>query len=249
MTISAVLFWIRSFELFSLHEEVGPLLISVKKMMADIQNFSLLMAVFLGGFFFAFSFVVVGGTAVGEEPVEGFQSTSNMLLTLYDAILGGVEFDAFESLDPTRKVLAEILSVAFLLIASITLLNLLIAMMGSTYDDVKEKSDEEYRFALATVRWKYDQRPRDLPSPLNLLVAPVMLVYSASTSRFLRPLCAPCLEKCLPPDGQLHCAYCHRVWDTEPFNINRPKSGRRCVVRCACPLDQIFSVFSGTVDI
>lgn len=82
------------------HETVGPLLLSVIMMFTDIINWSLLLGLLFGGFFFSFSFV----SGSEEEAAPGFGNTKDLLISLWNGVLGGLDVTVFEDLPSERRV-------------------------------------------------------------------------------------------------------------------------------------------------
>lgn len=58
MALFGFIIWLRSFEIFSTHEHLGPLLISLNKMGSDVIQISIIMAVLMGGFWSAFTVII-----------------------------------------------------------------------------------------------------------------------------------------------------------------------------------------------
>ena len=80
--------------------------------------------------------------------VDEYSDLYSTSFTLYSASLGDFSFDPF--LNPVieeewRSVLGHVLMVLFTATSHIILLNLLIAIMGSTYERFKDDSEIEYR--------------------------------------------------------------------------------------------------------
>lgn len=58
MVVGSIVMWVRVLFVLTLHPNIGPLLLTIRKMMVDIANFSVLLVVFIMGTFFAFHFLV-----------------------------------------------------------------------------------------------------------------------------------------------------------------------------------------------
>jgi len=88
-------------------------------------------------------------------------------------IIGDYSY-AMDTMDKTY--LGVVLLAIYALISQIMLVNLLIAMMGDTYSDVKDNSDKEWRFYRYVIVYEYKTNS-SLPPPFNLLVGPILSVY------------------------------------------------------------------------
>ncbi|KAG3255437.1 hypothetical protein PI124_g40 [Phytophthora idaei] len=103
---------------------LGPFVRMIAKMFSDILVFVMVFCVFLGGFSFAF-FIL---------QLEGCKSYFSAVTTTFSISLGSWDWDSIYE----GGLLAILLFIAFVVIGTIMLLNLLVAMMGNTYDKVWE---------------------------------------------------------------------------------------------------------------
>eukprot|EP00644_Phytophthora_capsici_P002286 jgi/Phyca11/534750/estExt2_fgenesh1_pg.C_PHYCAscaffold_270097 len=103
---------------------LGPFVRMIAKMFSDILVFVMVFCVFLCGFSFAF-FIL---------QLEGCKSYFSAVTTTFNISLGSWDWDSIYE----GGLLAILLFLAFVVIGTIMLLNLLIAMMGNTYDKVWE---------------------------------------------------------------------------------------------------------------
>lgn len=148
LTMATMTLWLRSLELFSVHPNVGPLLISLRKMANDVFNYAMLVFVLFTGTLLAFSYIVIDEEyTVG--PIAALQSINSVLLIVYLAAVG--EFGNFltneviTSLPINRQIIATLLGCLFIFLAAVVFLNILIASMNNTYSEVKFKSEVEFR--------------------------------------------------------------------------------------------------------
>lgn len=111
----------------------------VWKMLFHLARFSVFMVVVMVGF--ALSFLTLFSNCEGELG-ERFEDFGASLLTLFHAMLGGASFDMFDdeiidckgaSWDHHAGIF---LLVAYLIVMSILLLNLLIAVLSTVHDKV-----------------------------------------------------------------------------------------------------------------
>ncbi|KAL4096015.1 hypothetical protein PRIC1_009380 [Phytophthora ramorum] len=103
---------------------LGPFVRMIAKMFSDILVFLMVFCVFLGGFAFAF-FIL---------QLEGCKSYFTALTTTFNISLGSWDWDSIAE----GGLLAMIFFISFVVIGTIMLLNLLIAMLGNTYDKIWE---------------------------------------------------------------------------------------------------------------
>ena len=173
MVSLSILSWIRSYFIFGVLESLGTLSLSLFHMGRDIARFAVLLVVFLLGFYFAFLFVVRSG-----NEIDGFDTNRVIFTVLFQAALSGEPPTDFSEMNFLRDVFGNILTTLFMLVISIVLLNMLIAMMASSYDRVAGNAQTEFLFLRIHQRWRYLKSPRVLPAPLNLLcIALWILVY------------------------------------------------------------------------
>jgi Ion transport protein len=200
----AVVMWLRSLFLFTILPQLGPLILTFRKMMMAVINFGVLQMLFLVGFFFAFDFVL----GQDENPVPELESTRLSFFTLFITSMTGEPLPSFAALSYRREVFAQILSSFYVLIASVVLVNLLIAVMGNVVQRVSENSDAEYLFSIVDTRWRYDQSLNDLPPPFNLVVLFVWGVGVVGNA----VLFSCCSQHRRIRREDRYCYHCHRLW-------------------------------------
>eukprot|EP01064_Diplonema_japonicum_P001474 TRINITY_DN1094_c3_g1_i1.p1 TRINITY_DN1094_c3_g1~~TRINITY_DN1094_c3_g1_i1.p1 ORF type:complete len:992 (+),score=180.38 TRINITY_DN1094_c3_g1_i1:177-2978(+) len=113
----------------------GPFVIMIWKMLcSDILRFLLIFAAFLFGFAQTF-FILL------DE--SGFESFVRRVHVCFVALLGQAELSHEES--NKFPVLSTTLLLMYVLLVSILLLNLLVAMMSSTYAEIQEEAEKVWR--------------------------------------------------------------------------------------------------------
>jgi len=157
---------------------IGPLIITLKKMLGDIARWVLLMVVFLYGFTFALIFVIRGDShALADQKsntfngifLDWYQSESTLLLMVQASLSGDIPWDTLDALSGSRQWLAQFLFIIYLILSVIVLVNLLIAMMSQSYGDVQAISTEVSLFSF--VSETVERQGEDtIPAPLNLIV-------------------------------------------------------------------------------
>jgi len=144
-----LLAYLRAFRL------TGPFVVMIGKMFAgDLSRFLLLYVLFLAGFTQAFSilyrtsvddFITPFNNTLTRVEFSGLPRTA---VTLFVASFGNVPVDGMDALlqvNVARGLIVYFLFVIYMVITTILLLNLLIAMMGTTFSEVLERAELEYR--------------------------------------------------------------------------------------------------------
>lgn len=126
-----VLFFLRAFE------TSGPLVSMIIQIWKDMQSLVGIIALVIIGFSQAFWLL---SEVDSDLP---FAQIQNSFLNSYSFMLGGYDPEAFDG--ATLQVWATFLSVIFMLVMNLLLLNLLIALMGNSYSVVQEKGNAQWR--------------------------------------------------------------------------------------------------------
>lgn len=129
-----VLYYLRAFEL------TGPLVSMILKIAVDIIPFLIVLLLVILGFSQAFWLL---------SDVEGlsFSTIDGSLITSFTFMLGGYDNKVFEG--TSLYSFSVFLSCIYMLIVSILLLNLLIALMGDSYQSVRENGLAQWRLEQA----------------------------------------------------------------------------------------------------
>lgn len=133
------------------------------RIIQNIRYFLVVLTICITGFSFAFYTLYkasetekeIGGSVEVDDggqnqvPVYGLDSPFKSLFPPFFMMLGS--FDPFEfeaSLSPATTL---ILFVGFMIIINIVMMNLLIAIMGDTFDQIQENAMAEYLFCRASI--------------------------------------------------------------------------------------------------
>jgi len=128
-----VLFYLRAFE------NTGPLVSMILRIAHDMQSLIFVVLIVIVGFSQAFWLLSSG---FGREELP-FATVGSSFLNSFSFMLGGYDPLGFDGLPLER--FAVFLSTFFMLLVSLLLLNLLIALMGDSYADVREKGLAQWR--------------------------------------------------------------------------------------------------------
>eukprot|EP01129_Flabellula_baltica_P008750 TRINITY_DN3501_c1_g1_i1.p1 TRINITY_DN3501_c1_g1~~TRINITY_DN3501_c1_g1_i1.p1 ORF type:complete len:1006 (-),score=196.39 TRINITY_DN3501_c1_g1_i1:430-3447(-) len=158
ISLLTLLSFLRALYYFRSFSSTGPMVIAIQRMIFDVILFLVLSATALiafGQFF----------TALLHDVEPGFITLLDTSVSLTSQGLGDFEFFAGYSL---RIFFANVMLLIYLLLMLIVLVNLLIAMMGFTYETVINNATEKYRFEFADIVLHYSRRTY-LPPPLTVI--------------------------------------------------------------------------------
>ena len=185
-TLATLLLWLRSLHVLRLSSTAGPLVLMVGRMLRrDVFNWLLVLGCILlsfsaalfvlhgGGEYVAClqpdAFHLGGGGGIGSGGAWAAQALWHLRGVWEDALLSEAHFECTHAaLLPGLAVpLAYLLQV----LVALLLLNMLIAMMGKTFDNIYEAQEFNFLFLFCqTVTTWRDASPA--PPPLNLLALP-----------------------------------------------------------------------------
>ncbi|CAH1795209.1 unnamed protein product [Owenia fusiformis] len=188
-------------------EVLGPLQISLGRMIGDITRFMVLF------FLVLFAFMVglhnlywyygsqtyqmtIKGTKVTTHTSEAFQAMQHTLYSLFWAMFGLVSIDSIRIHPPgeppelirsgipdpasaTHMVegVGMILFAVYHCVINIVLINMLIAMMSHSFEDIQGDCDVEWKFARTKLWMNYMDQGSTLPVPFNMIPTPKSFWY------------------------------------------------------------------------
>lgn len=127
----------------------GPFVTMIYKMLSgDLFRFAIIYCIFLVGFTQGF-YVLFRDVPQDNSEASRFSSLIETILTLFQMTLGEFKYEAFNTSRYTP--LTKIVFAIFMILMPILLLNMLIAMMGNTYNQVIAKSEKEWRMQWAKI--------------------------------------------------------------------------------------------------
>ncbi|TYZ63343.1 hypothetical protein PybrP1_012882 [[Pythium] brassicae (nom. inval.)] len=135
LALIIVALWLNLLQFLQMSTESGLLIAMMSHMVKDVYRFLLLYAVFLFGFSGAF-YILLRGSA-------GFENFTNAFLTVFLLLFGQLTFDTFNATTGWIWHASVGLLMVHLVSVVIVLLNILIAMMATTYADVWESAEAE----------------------------------------------------------------------------------------------------------
>lgn len=160
--ICIILFYARFLRFLAVHHQLGPLLTSLFTMFTDVFSWLVLALTTISAFALAFLVVM-------KHTLENSEVTFNTLTDAWYFTIGLVldpenSEDAFRS-NATGWILFRLYNV----LMSIMLLNLLIAMMASSYAAIIDNVQHEFRFAFVGLLREFTVRS-PIPPPFSPLV-------------------------------------------------------------------------------
>ena len=173
--------FIQLMDFLSFHHLFGPWAIIIREMMKDLVLFLLVLVIFLLGFTFQMAAVYLPMTAPPPD-VPDFgdgDGSGGVIARTPIATFEVLFFSLFGIVDPQNMpplsrhpwwsiTLAKAILGVFLIITVIMLINLLIAMMSDTYQEIEGQSDIEWKFGRAKL-FRNMNKTSSTPAPVNLI--------------------------------------------------------------------------------
>lgn len=160
LAFSAPMFWCRLLLYLDSYRFFGAMLVVLKVMMQESLIFFALLIVIILGFLQAF---------IGLDQIDNsLDDVGFICLSMLNAIMGSPEFDGFDNFAPPFGL---ILYYIFNFIIVIILLNVLIALYNSAYEDITEEAIDEYMALFASKTISFVRAPDE-----NVYIPPFNLV-------------------------------------------------------------------------
>ncbi|KAM3723050.1 Transient receptor potential-gamma protein [Dirofilaria immitis] len=195
--------------IFTVNPHLGPLRISLGRMVLDIVKFLLIYFLVLFSFACGLNQLLWYYSVMRHQECEKYhslinnpindipiselnemkdscdekywacESLYNSMETLFWSSFGIIvleQLDIVESHGPTRWTGRTILG-CYCCCSVIVLLNMLIAMMSNSYQDIYNQADVEWKFARSKLWIEYFDDSATLPPPFNMIPSPKSLYY------------------------------------------------------------------------
>ncbi|XP_059186401.1 short transient receptor potential channel 6 isoform X2 [Centropristis striata] len=170
--IAVVLSFSRIAYILPANESFGPLQISLGRTVKDIFKFMVIFitvfVAFMVGMFNLYSYYL------GAKHNDAFTTLEESFKTLFWAIFGLSEVKSVV-INIDHKFIENIgyiLYGVYNIIMVIVLLNMLIAMFNSSFQEIENEADVEWKFARAKLWFSYFEHGGTLPVPFNLVPSP-----------------------------------------------------------------------------
>ncbi|XP_072553838.1 short transient receptor potential channel 3 isoform X4 [Paramormyrops kingsleyae] len=176
--IAVVLSFSRIAYILPANESFGPLQISLGRTVKDIFKFMVLfIMVFLA---FMFGMFILYSYYLGAKVNSAFTTVEESFKTLFWSIFGLSEVSSVvlkydhKFIENIGYVLYGIYNVTMVIV----LLNMLIAMINSSYQEIEDDADVEWKFARSKLWLSYFDTGKTLPPPFSIVPSPKTLFQS-----------------------------------------------------------------------
>lgn len=160
LAFTAPMFWMRLLLYLDSFRFFGAMLVVLKVMMRESLIFFALLAVVIIGFLQAFI-----GLDLEDNKLE---DTAFVIKAMLNAIMQSPEFEGFENFsDPFGLILYYI----FTFVVMVILLNVLIALYNSAYEDITQNAIDEYMALFSQKTMQFVRAPDE-----NVFIAPFNLI-------------------------------------------------------------------------
>ncbi|TVY39807.1 Calcium channel [Lachnellula occidentalis] len=160
LAFSAPMFWMRLLLYLDSIRFFGAMLVVLKVMMKESLIFFALLFVIIVGFLQAF---------IGMDNADSnTDATVFILQAMANAIMGSPDFSGFDAFAPPFGI---ILYYIFTFLVMVVLLNILIALYNSAYEDITDNAIDEYMALFAQKTMQFVRAPDE-----NVFIAPLNLV-------------------------------------------------------------------------
>ncbi|TFB04989.1 Calcium channel YVC1 [Trichoderma ghanense] len=169
LAFTAPLFWCRLLLYLDSFRFFGAMLVVLKVMMKESMIFFALLIVIVIGFLQAFIGLDLTDDNVADDVWFIVESMAR-------ALLGSPEFDGFDGFGPPW---GAVLYYCFTFIVMVILLNILIALYNSAYEDIYENADDEYLALFSQKTMQFIRAPDE-----NVYIAPFNLIEIVISALF-----------------------------------------------------------------
>ncbi|XP_068187118.1 short transient receptor potential channel 4-like [Antennarius striatus] len=180
---------LRLISLFTANSHLGPLQISLGRMLLDILKFlfiyCLVLLAFANGLnqlYFYYETKAEKGKCKGIRCVEqnnAFSTLFETLQSLFWSIFGLISLYV-TNVDADHQFTEFVGATMFgtyNIISLVVLLNMLIAMMNNSYQHIADHADIEWKFARTKLWMSYFEEGATLPAPFNIIPSPKSFWY------------------------------------------------------------------------
>ncbi|KAI4206662.1 MAG: hypothetical protein LQ346_000954 [Caloplaca aetnensis] len=160
LAFSAPMFWMRLLLYLDTFRFFGAMLVVLKVMMKESLIFFALLIIVMVGFLQAF---------IGMDQVDDNSTVTGFILqAMANSVMQSPDFDGFENFAPPFGI---ILYYIFTFVVMVVLLNILIALYNSAYEDITENAIDEYMALFSHKTLQCVRAPDE-----NVFIAPFNLV-------------------------------------------------------------------------
>ncbi|XP_076355264.1 transient-receptor-potential-like protein isoform X1 [Tachypleus tridentatus] len=197
--------------LFQTNPHLGPLQISLGCMIIDIAKFLFIFFLVLTSFACGLNQLywyydidsevcdtkVVGGenvTVSCQRNTDAFITIDSSYTTLLWSLFGVIPIKDLKAREDQAftKWVGQALLGAYMIMAMTVMINMLIAMMSRSFQDIEDHADREWKFARSKLWMGYFDEGSTLPPPFNIIISPKSILYFI---RGLKRLCVTMFGK------------------------------------------------------
>lgn len=177
--------WCRVIFLFKVNPTLGPMLNILYRMLQAISKFLIIYGLFL--------LIYVSGGRLFYTNQEPFGSDTDAIVTLFSASLGSFSFDMWNDQVNLSERYNYAYLISYLIISNVILLNFIIAILTTIYDEVKNLSGFIYLVEIVKTRsvFGHNEYYSSLISsfiPLNIFLLPTYPFLICCKSRKLNKI-------------------------------------------------------------
>jgi hypothetical protein len=173
--------WVRILYMFRLTKFLGPLLNMIYMMIWDIMIFMVLFGILL------VIYASVGNLLYYDQ--DSFSDFWTSIVTLFGSALGNFDLNLLDASNK-GKLTGELYTISFVVLCNILVLNLLIAILSTTYANLEEKKLVLYINEILRLRQSLEYHPLasgliSAPPPWNvfpLLLSPLYFFFPNTTT-------------------------------------------------------------------
>ena len=169
--LQCVILAIRALRLLQTSTYLGPLLHVIGLMVGQLIRFLVIILVTCIGFVIGVMYIS-DGDIIDHQQFETMYDTTEYL---FQSALGITDLSIYDSFG-RNQLMAQLYNVFFIIVSSILLLNLLIALMTTEFDAVRELAKEESAYLKAQYCYDLKHRSRYIPPPINWILAIILLL-------------------------------------------------------------------------
>ncbi|KAK9475091.1 uncharacterized protein V1510DRAFT_346603, partial [Dipodascopsis tothii] len=160
LAFCAPMVWSRLLLFLDMQEFIGAMIVVLKELMKESLIFFVLLLIIAVGFLQGF---------IGLDSADGYREVSGMSIAyMVRSVLQSPEFDPFVDFAPP---FASILYYLFTFVVSVVLLNILIALFNSAYENIYENATDEFMALYAQKTLRFVRAPDE-----NLFIPPLNLI-------------------------------------------------------------------------
>ncbi|ELT98254.1 hypothetical protein CAPTEDRAFT_220330 [Capitella teleta] len=191
--VANILSFARTTYVMPSHELLGPLQISLGRMIGDIIRFMVLFAFMVGMTNLYHYYGKFIGQTDGKvlSATDTFKGMPETVHTLFFSIFGLIALDKLKIRTPEDESLSDedtstfmvdrvgqIMFAIYQVTVTIVLVNMLIAMMSHSFEAIQGDNDVEWKFARTKLWMSYIDESSTLPVPFNMIPTPKTVRYA-----------------------------------------------------------------------